>query len=165
MIFFFFFNSSTTKSHHFQKESIPLSSQEGENQTSSNFSSSYILKCLLYYPPHRIPVCSLEISLTRRVSCDCSYSQCMGKTTVDYADSPVLSSFSWSCSQFMWWQMLSTKMDSHSKDLWTFFIALWQWKASGRQVISAGEKIPGLIWQTSVASDVLFFWYEKKSPN
>lgn len=72
----------------------------------------------IYYSPHRIPVCSLEMPLTRRVSWGCSFSRHVGKTTDDYADSLVLSLFSWPCSRFMRWQMLSTKMDSHSKDQW-----------------------------------------------
>lgn len=35
-------------------------------------------------------------------------------------------------------------------------------KASEKQVISAGKKIAGLICQASVASVVVFFWYQKK---
>ena len=74
--FYLFINSSTTNLYHFQEESIPLSSQEGGKQTSANFSKLYIFKRPLYYPPqcplyysaHHIPVCSLKIALTRRVS-------------------------------------------------------------------------------------------------
>lgn len=118
-----FINSYTTNSYHFQEESIPLSSQEGENQTSSNFTSSYILKCPLYHLSHCIPVCSLEIPLTRRVSWGYSYSGHVGKTTNDYADSLVLSSFSLSSRQFMWWQMLSTKMDSYLRPMDFFLLS------------------------------------------
>lgn len=53
----YLFNSSTTNSYHSQEESSPLSSQEGEKQTSSNFSSSYILKCPLYITLHTAFLC------------------------------------------------------------------------------------------------------------
>lgn len=56
-LFIYLFNSSTTNSYHFQEESSPLSSQEGEKQTFSNFSSSYILKCPLYITLHTAFLC------------------------------------------------------------------------------------------------------------
>lgn len=77
--FFFIFILTLPPLTHtiFRRKASPFPLRRGEKQTSSasNFSSSYILKCPLYYPPHCIPVCSLEMAVTRRLQLLLTYGE------------------------------------------------------------------------------------------
>jgi len=50
-----------------------------------------------------------------------------GEDRDDYRDSSILSSFFRSCSKFMWWQMLPTKMDITGRTSSCFFVDRLEW--------------------------------------